>query len=250
MPRMQPPSRKPSQRRFFTWVTLFGLFLDLIPHTACAAETPILISLGGITGAECGIPFQKDGFTLTLTNSSLGSGAEGRCSFNLGSSRLDLYPGNLRIDLASLPGPLLQVEASAIDACGRGCTRLILAQGSQVMSVTTNAQFGATELKALVPAGTLVDTLYLATFEGAFSQVRLVVDSPTQRPALSFRRDGNQIWLTWPNSFPGCVVQQSDSLSPPMAWTPLPDVPVAGTGTFELRLSPTARTAHFRLACP
>jgi len=231
-------------------VALFLMCLDIGLHTACATETPILISLASMSGAECGIPFRKNGFTLTLTNSALGQGAEGYCSFNLGATRLDLYPGNLRIDLGSLPGPLIRVEASAIDACGRGCTKLILAQGSQVISVTTNAQFGAAELKALVPAGTLVDTLYLATFEGAFSEVRLVIDAPAHSPALSWRRDEDHIWLIWSRSFSGCVVQRSDSLSPPLVWTPLPDAPVAGTGTLELRLALTARAAQFRLACP
>ncbi|MBL9128859.1 MAG: hypothetical protein JNL97_14495 [Verrucomicrobiales bacterium] len=217
---------------------------------ASGIESNVVVTLGGVPPAQCGVSFLHSGFTLTLTNSALGRGAEGHCSFDPGSTFLSLYPGNLRIDLGSLPGRLLRVEADAYDGCGRGCTKLLLASGDGIVAVITNSGPGPVELVAPAPDDKVVDAVYLSSFEGSFLRVRLILDVPPGAPTLTYRRDGDRIRLAWPKSFPDCAVQEAKAWASPTSWAPVLEPPTADAENFQVQVRPAGGSTFYRLACP
>ena len=214
-----------------------------------AAESVVTLPLGGFESPVCDVPFQRDGFTLTLTRSALGQGAEGHCSFHADLTKIHLYPGNLRIDLGRLPGRLIRVEADVVDACGAGCTRLILASGTRVVDKVTNLGPGTGIVLKAEPVDASVDTLYLSSYEGAVREVRLILAEPPAAPALSARRDGSGIVLSWSESGSGCTLQQAGALGVG-DWKAVPAAPIRVEPGWEVRLPASETAAIFRLACP
>lgn len=216
---------------------------------AHAVESVVTLPLGGFESPVCDVPFQRNGFTLTLTRSALGQGAEGYCSFRANPTQIDLYPGNLRIDLGHLPGSLIRVEADVVDACGSDCTRLILASGNRVLAKVGNPVPGTGIVLKAEPVDAGVDTLYLASYEGAVLEVRLIFAEPPAAPTLSARRDGSDIVLSWSESGSGCTLHQAGALGVG-DWKEVPATPSRVEHGWEVRLPASETTAIFRLACP
>jgi hypothetical protein len=119
-------------------------------------------------------------------------------------------PSMLKLDPAgNLVGEKKLFDGQA--AYSGGGFSLLLDEAGDIFvsgAFTGDASFGSIKLTSL---GT--SDMFFAKFSGKS------FDTPPAGPLLQIRREGNQLFLSWPASFPGFALERSDQLGPFAAWS-------------------------------
>jgi parallel beta-helix repeat protein len=131
---------------------------------------------------------------------------------------------------------VLQFFASpTCDSAANGEGQVYLGQKSVVTSNNCNAGFVAT-FPGSVPAGYVVTATATdgANNTSEFSACIPVVSPPALKVAPA---TNHQVNVAWTNTTTGFVLKQTGSLSPPVAWTAVTNVPVVSNGCYVVTVS-------------
>jgi titin len=201
--------------------------------------------------------FSNDGLGIDL--GGFGRNPNIPCDDGTGANMAQNYPvltqavsGNgtgVRGTLNSRPNQafLLQFFANpTCDASGYGEGRTYLGQKSVVTGNGCNASFVAS-LPGSVPLGYVITATATdsANNTSEFSACVPVSSVPTLtvRPAAN-----HQVSLAWTNTATGFVLEQTDSLSPPIQWTTVTNSPVLSNGQFVVTLPAPAGSRFYLLS--
>jgi titin len=201
--------------------------------------------------------FSNDGFGIDLGN--YGVNANISCDAGSGANMAQNYPvlaqavsGNgtgVRGTLNSRPNQafLLQFFANlTCDSSGYGEGRTYLGQKSVVTGNGCNASFVAS-LPGFVPVGYVITATATDSANNTSEFSACVPVSSV--PALTVRPSANhQVSLAWTNTATGFVLEQTDSLSPPIQWTTVTNNPVLTNGQFVVTLSAPAGSRFYLLS--
>jgi hypothetical protein len=201
--------------------------------------------------------FSNDGLGIDL--GGFGRNLNTACGAGTGANMAQNYPvltqavsGNgtgVRGTLNSRPNRtfLLQFFANpTCDSSGYGEGRTYLGQMSVVTSNNCNASFVAS-LPGSVPLGYVITATATDSANNTSEFSACVPVSSV--PALTVRPSANhQVSLAWTNTATGFVLEQTDSLSPPIQWTTVTNNPVLTNGQFVVTLSAAVARRFYLLS--
>jgi hypothetical protein len=201
--------------------------------------------------------FSNDGFGIDLGN--YGVNPNIACDAGSGANMAQNYPvltqavsgtgTGVRGTLNSRPNRTFLIQFFANPSCdslGYGEGRTYLGQKSVVTSNDCNVSFVAS-LPGSVPTGSVITATATdsANNTSEFSACVPVSSVPTLAvgPAAN-----HQVSLAWTNTATGFVLEQTDSLSPPVQWTAVTNSPVLTNGQFIVTLSATVTKRFYLLS--
>jgi len=100
-----------------------------------------------------------------------------------------------------------------------------------------------------VPTGYAVVTATAADSANNTSEFSACVTvAPVPALTISPSPANHQVSLAWTNTATGFVLKQTDSLSPPILWTTVTNVPVSTNGQFVVTVASTADNRFYLLS--
>lgn len=65
--------------------------------------------------------------------------------------------------------------------------------------------------------------------------------------ALQIAKQGNDVVITWPSYPNGFTLESTPSLSPPITWTPVTDIPVISNNSYQITVNSPGSMSYYRL---
>ena len=183
------------------------------------------------------------------------------CDADSGGNQLQNYPvltsavsgkrtrieGNLN-SVANRTYTLEFFASPSCDALGSGEGQIVLGDITVTTGPLCVSPFSTT-LPVSVPPGYWITATATDPDNNTseFSACVPVVTVP--EPAITFSAGGTAS-ISWPNTVPGLILLETDSLTPPVQWTPVPTLPIPNDGQLVVPIGLIDGSRFFQLSLP